>query len=115
MSEVDDATDAERGRVYPRQIRAPRATFRIPSGEIQPARAPTTWLMQPHKLATSSDSIDGNMAIRSWLRPSFLYGSVSTIPFVLRTFATIEASTASAKSIVPTTWLLSDALSTNGV
>ena len=36
----------------------------------QLASAPTTWVMQPHSDATSSGSIAGNMAMRSWLRPS---------------------------------------------
>src|SRR4051794_4782840 len=45
----------------------------------------------------------GNMATRSWLRPSFRYGSTSTTPLARSTFATTAASTSSAKLIVPTT------------
>jgi hypothetical protein len=56
-----------------------------------------------HKDAMSSGSIAGNIAMRSWLRPSFRYGSVSTIPFARSTAATTAASTASTKSMVPTT------------
>ena len=36
----------------------------------QPASVPTTWVMQPQSEATSSGSIAGNMAMRSWFRPS---------------------------------------------
>jgi len=43
------------------------------------------------------------MPIRSWLRPSFRYGSVSTIPFSRSAAATAAASTAAEKSIVATT------------
>jgi len=43
------------------------------------------------------------MPIRSWLRPSLRYGSVSTIPFARSVAATAAASTRSSKSIVPTT------------
>ena len=43
----------------------------VPSApEGQEARAPTTWLMHAHNAATSSGSMAGNMAMRSWLRPS---------------------------------------------
>ncbi len=52
------------------------------------ASAPTTWVMQPHNDAMSSGSMAGNMAMRSWLRPSLRYGSVSTIPFARSTAAT---------------------------
>ena len=52
--------------------------------------------------------------MRSWLRPSLRYGSVSTIPFARSTSATTAASTASTKSIVPTTWLRSAGFSTKG-
>src|SRR5262245_31823389 len=54
------------------------------------------------------------MAIRSWLRPSLRYGSVSTIPFARSAAATLAASTVSAKSIVPTTWDLWAGSATNG-
>ena len=40
------------------------------SGDCPSASAPTMWVMQPHRAATSSGSIAGNMAIRIWLRPS---------------------------------------------
>src|SRR4051794_39813412 len=51
---------------------------------------------------TSAVSTAGNMPIRSWFRPSFRYGSVSTMPLARRVLATAAASTASSKSIVPT-------------
>jgi hypothetical protein len=35
------------------------------------ASAPTTWLMHPQSAAMSSGSMAGNIAMRSWLRPSF--------------------------------------------
>ena len=41
--------------------------------------------------------------MRSWLRPSLRYGSTSTIPLARSVAATAAASTASSKSIVPTT------------
>ena len=53
--------------------------------------------------ATSSGSIAGNRPIRSWLRPSLRYDSVSTMPFSRSTPAIASAETASAKSMVPTT------------
>ena len=59
--------------------------------------------MQAVSAATSSGSTAGNMAMRSWLRPSLRYGSVSTMPFARRVAATAAASTESSKSIVPTT------------
>src|SRR5207248_8934658 len=52
---------------------------------------------------TSSGSVAGNMAIRSWLRPSLRYGSTSTIPLARRAAASAAPSTCSPKSIVPTT------------
>ena len=51
-------------------------------------------------VATSSGSIAGNIPIRSWLRPSLRYGSVSTIPLARSAPATAAASTDSSKSIV---------------
>src|SRR5690242_14757217 len=59
--------------------------------------------MQAVSASTSAGSTDGNIAIRSWLRPSLRYGSVSTTPLARSTFATAAASTESLKSIVPTT------------
>ena len=53
--------------------------------------------------STSAGSTVGNIAIRSWLRPSLRYGSVSTVPLARSTFASAVASTESAKSMVPTT------------
>jgi len=53
--------------------------------------------------ATSSGSTAGNMPIRNWLRPSFRYDSVSTIPLSRSTAATASAFTSSLKSMVPTT------------
>ena len=44
--------------------------------------------MQPVSASMSSGSIAGNMAIRSWLRPSLRYDSVSTMPFARRMAAT---------------------------
>ena len=50
---------------------------------------------------TSAGSVAGNIAIRSWLRPSLRYGSTSTIPFARSVAASAAASTWSSKSIVP--------------
>ena len=75
----------------------------------------TTWSMQAVSASTSSGSTAGNMPTRSWLRPSFRYGSVSTTPFARSTLATAAASTDSAKSIVPTTSERRPGRSTNGV
>jgi hypothetical protein len=45
--------------------------LQVPSAPAgQDARAPTTWLMHAHRAATSWGSMAGNMAMRSWLRPS---------------------------------------------
>src|SRR5829696_10104517 len=71
--------------------------------------------MQEVRASTSSGSTAGNMPIRSWLRPSLRYGSVSRIPFARSTDATAAASTDSAKSIVPTTSERSCGSVTNGV
>ena len=55
------------------------------------------------------------MPIRSWLRPSLRYGSVSTIPLARSILATAAASTASTKSMVPTTCERCAGSATNGV
>src|SRR3954447_3827896 len=65
--------------------------------------------------STSAGSTAGNIAIRSWLRPSLRYGSVSTMPFARSTLATAAASTESSKSIVPTTAERLAGSETNGV
>ena len=65
--------------------------------------------------STSAGSTAGNIATRSWLRPSLRYGSVSTMPLARRTFEIAEASTDSAKSMVPTTLDRSAGSVTNGV
>src|SRR5689334_17016044 len=64
---------------------------------------------------TSSGSTAGNIPIRSWLRPSLRYGSVSTIPLARSTAATVLALTLSAKSTVPTTGERLAGSATNGV
>ena len=48
----------------------PRLGQRRPDGEPHAASASTTWSMQRVRAATSSGSIAGNSAMRSWLRPS---------------------------------------------
>src|SRR5690606_40657282 len=75
----------------------------------------TTQSMLLVSCVTSSGSMAGNMPMRSWLRPSLRYGSVSTMPLARRIFATCAASTESAKSTVPTTCERSDGSATNGV
>ena len=59
--------------------------------------------MQSVSARTSLGSVAGNIPIRSWLRPSFRYGSTSTMPLARNVAARSAASTASSKSIVPTT------------
>ena len=59
--------------------------------------------MQAVRASTSAGSTAGNMPIRSWLRPSLRYGSVSTMPLARSVAAITAASTESSKSIVPTT------------
>ena len=59
--------------------------------------------MQAVSASTSAGSTAGYIAMRSWLRPSLRYGSVSTMPLARNAFATAAASTPSSKSIVPTT------------
>src|SRR5262249_39062043 len=78
-------------------------------------RRSTTWSTQAVSASTSSGSTEGNIAMRSWLRPSLRYGSVSTMPLARRTFATSAASTESAKSMVPTTLDRCAGSATNGV
>src|SRR5690606_20022044 len=75
----------------------------------------TTQSMDWVSAVTSSGSIAGNMPMRSWLRPNFRYGSVSTIPFARSALATAAASTESTKSIVPTTCERFAGSLTNGV
>jgi hypothetical protein len=53
--------------------------------------------------STSDGSIDGNMPMRNWLRPSLRYESVSRMPLARRTALTVVASMLSSRSIVPTT------------
>ena len=71
--------------------------------------------MQAVSASTSAGSIAGNIPIRSWLRPSLRYGSTSTIPFSRSVAASAAASTASSKSIVPTTAERFAGSATNGV
>jgi hypothetical protein len=71
--------------------------------------------MQAVSAATSSGSTAGNMPIRNWLRPSFRYDSVSTIPFCRSTPATSSALTSPVKSMVPTTGERIAGSVTNGV
>ena len=75
----------------------------------------TTQSMHAVSACTSPGSTAGNIPIRSWLRPSLRYGSVSTIPFARSVFATTAASTSSLKSIVPTTSERFAGSATNGV
>ena len=74
-----------------------------------------TQSMQAVSAATSSGSTAGNMPMRSWLRPSLRYGSVSTMPLARRVRAIAAASMSSAKSIVPTTSERRAGSATNGV
>ena len=53
--------------------------------------------MQRGQGPTSAGSTAGNIATRSWLRPSLRYGSMSTIPLARNTFATAAASTESVE------------------
>ena len=59
--------------------------------------------MQAVRAATSAGSVAGNIATRSWLRPSLRYGSVSTMPLARSALATAAASIESSKSMVPMT------------
>jgi hypothetical protein len=70
--------------------------------------------MQRTSARTSSGSMAVNVATRSWLRPSFRYGSVSTTPFARSVFATAAASMESSKSIVTTTCERCAGSATNG-
>ena len=63
----------------------------------------TTQSIARVRVRTSSGSIAVNVAMRSWLRPSLRYGSVSTMPLARSVAATAAASTDSSKSIVTTT------------
>ena len=67
----------------------------------------TTWSMQWVSAATSSGSTAVNIAMRSWLRPSLRYDSVSTMPLRRRTADTARRRSQSSRSIVATTWLRS--------
>ncbi len=49
--------------------------------------------MQAVSACTSAGSVAGNIATRSWLRPSLRYGSTSTIPFARSVAASAAAST----------------------
>ena len=71
--------------------------------------------MQAVSASTSAGSIAGNMPMRSWLRPSLRYGSVSTMPLARSVAAIAAASTPSSKSIVPTTSERLAGSATNGV
>ena len=53
--------------------------------------------------------------MRSWLRPSFRYGSVSTMPLARKTLAISSASIDSAKLMVATTFERAAGSVTNGV
>ena len=64
---------------------------------------------------TSLGSIAGNIATRSWLRPSLRYGSTSTMPLARSVAAIRLASIASSMSIVPTTSERFAGSATNGV
>ena len=77
-------------------------------------RRSTTQSMHWVRASTSDGSIAGNIPMRSWLRPSLRYESVSTMPFSRRTFETVGASTPS-RSIVPTTDERIAGSATNGV
>src|SRR5881392_4378981 len=70
--------------------------------------------MQRVNAATSDGSMVGNIAMRSWLRPSFRYESVSTIPLARNVLASSTASMDGSKSMVPTTCERSSGFSTNG-
>ena len=52
-----------------------------------------TQSMQAVSARTSAGSVAGNIAIRSWLRPSLRYGSTSTIPLARSVAASAAAST----------------------
>ena len=71
--------------------------------------------MQAVSASTSAGSMAGKSAIRSWLRPSLRYGSVSTMPLARRVLASAAASTDSSKSMVATTGERSAGSVTNGV
>ena len=77
--------------------------------------SPTIQSMQAVSAETSSGSTAGNIPIRSWLRPSLRYGSVSTTPLARRIRAIAAASTSSEKSMVPTTSERRAGSVTNGV
>src|SRR3954454_11865192 len=81
---------------------------------VETQRRSTTWSTQAVSASTSVGSIAGNIATRSWLRPSLRYGSTSTMPFARSVAATALWSMDSSKSIVPTTSERSSASVTNG-
>ena len=64
--------------------------------------------------STSDGSTAGNMPMRSWLRPSLRYESVSTMPLSRSTDETVGASTP-VRSTVPTTADRCAGSATNGV
>src|SRR4051812_44353428 len=82
---------------------------------VETQRRSTTWSTQAVSASTSAGSIAGNIAPRSWLRPSLRYGSTSTMPFARSVAATALASTLSSKSMVPITRERSTGLVTYGV
>ena len=70
--------------------------------------APTGSRSRAVRVATSSGSIAGNNAIRSWLRPSLRYGSTSTMPFAREALPRARPRRrARSKSIVAVTGLRS--------
>ena len=55
--------------------------------------------MQAVSASTSAGSTAGNMPTRNWLRPSFRYGSVSTIPFARKVAAMSSAASAASVTV----------------
>ncbi len=82
--------------------------------ELGASSRSATQSTQRQSRSTSSGSTFGYIAIRSWLRPSLRYGSVSRMPLA-RSVAAIAAASTPAKSMVPTTGDLAVGSSTNGV
>ncbi len=81
----------------------------------RPSTFSITQSIEAVSASTSAGSTDGNIPIRSWLRPSLRYGSVSTTPLARRVAAIAAASMLSSKSIVPTTSERFAGSATNGV
>ena len=65
-------TRSATGRRRRELVRTGRPYTCVRTGLAQPywPSAPTTWVMHAHSAATSSGSMAGNMAMRSWFRPS---------------------------------------------